>query len=527
MRFLTVWGVAFSLNLSVLHGQHLVWVQFDAPKDVSYDPYRELHSDAITRRLNECIDLYDPTDAPLNPCLKASIYTLADSIHLESRWLNGIAAWIRPCRLDALRALPGIMRIEEIGAHFKVVPTAAQAPIESFGKSDESGADLLDKLLDYQYRRLQGPELAREGLNGKGVRIAVFDVGFQAADRTPALKHLFENGQIANTFDFVRKKPLSWKTVGSHGTQVLSCIAGWDGLHFGGVASGATFLLARTERTATEWYSEELFWIAAAEWADRQGASIINSSLGYTKQRYFPEDLDGQRSLLSRTAAEVARKGILVVNAAGNDGSSTWRTLGVPADAPDVLTVGGINPFTDAGVSFSSRGPTRDGRLKPELSAPAIVAAASPKGWTVANGTSFACPLVSGLAACVLQRYPNLNRKQLYDTLLRSGHLYPYFDYTHGFGIPQFSRLTSNTFVSSVFDLVVEGDFISVILKDWESVSKPINLYYAISNESGGILAYSVLRVESQIPLVINLNFLAPKQRLVVHCEGQTENYAR
>ena len=504
--------------------QHLVWVQFNAPKAQGYDPLSELHPDAVDRRLLECIDLNDSTDAPLNPCLRQSVIYFSDSVLLESRWLNGMVVWVAPVSLDALRALPGVASVCSLPHKRSITHTPAAEAIKNSGELTSSR---VDDLLDYQYKRLQGPLLAQAGLTGKGVRIAVFDVGFQGADRTPALGHLFARNQIEATHDFVRKQPVSWKTVGSHGTQVLSCIAGWDGKRYAGLAPDATYLLARTERTASEWYSEELFWIAAAEWADRLGAAIINSSLGYTKHRYFPEDLDGQHSLLSRTAAEVARKGILVVNAAGNDGTSPWRTLGVPADAQHVLTVGGTDPYTDAGVSFSSRGPTRDGRLKPEVSAPAIVAVAGPKGWSSAFGTSFASPLVAGFAACIRQLNPQLNRQQLYDTLIFSGHLYPYFDYTHGYGIPQFSRLQSGIGDSLIFDLLEEGDFLSVILRNSETQKNPSNLYYCIQNKEGGIVAYSTLRVESQIPFTLNLNLLAPGQKLVVHCEGQTSSYVR
>lgn len=328
--------------------------------------------------------------------------------------------------------------------------------------------------------------------------------------------------------DFVRNAPVSWRTTGSHGTQVLSCIAGLDGGHASGLAPAPQFLLARTERQMSEWYSEELNWIAAAEWADRKGAEIINSSLGYTKQRYFPNNLDGHHSLLSRTASEAARKGIFIVNAAGNDGDGAWRTLGVPADAPDVLSVGGTDPWTDVGVSFSSRGPTRDGRLKPEVCAPAIVGAAGPKGWLRTQGTSFAAPLVSGFAACMRQMHPEWTRQQLYDSLLTLGHLYPYFDYQHGYGIPQANRLDpANRRQPQLFDFVEEGDFLSVVLRDGIELPKHSRLFYHVRNEKGGLIAYSVLNVETRIPFTFNLQYLAPGQSLVVHYEGQTQEYSR
>ena len=138
---------------------------------------------------------------------------------------------------------------------------------------------------------------------------------------------------------------------GAHGTEVLACLAGRlagrDTLSIGpalGLAPAATYLLARTESLASERYTEEEAWLRAAEWADQQGADIISSSLAYTEQRYFPEQMDGRHSLIGRAATLAARKGILVVSAAGNDGDDDWVRIGTPADADSVLAVGGLDP---------------------------------------------------------------------------------------------------------------------------------------------------------------------------------------
>ena len=120
-------------------------------------------------------------------------------------------------------------------------------------------------------------------------------------------------------------------------------------------------------KTALQVLSEEENWLAAMEWADKHGADIINSSLGYTYHRYYQRQMDGHSTIVSRAASLAAKKGILVVNAAGNDGDNFWQVIGAPADADSILTVGGVNPLQGFKIRFSSIGPTYDGRLKPNI----------------------------------------------------------------------------------------------------------------------------------------------------------------
>ncbi len=187
-----------------------------------------------------------------------------------------------------------------------------------------------------------------------------------------------------------------------------------------GLATEAEFLLARTE-VNTEPFSEEENWLAAAEWADKNGADIISSSLGYTLPRYFQYQMDGKSTLVARAATMAFEKGILVVNAMGNDGAGKWFVVGTPADAEEVLSVGGVDPFTNVHISFSSFGPTADGRMKPNVCAAGQALVASPKRITKAYGTSFATPLVTGFAACVLQLNPDFTVQELKTNIEQSG----------------------------------------------------------------------------------------------------------
>nr|WP_262904711.1 S8 family serine peptidase [Hymenobacter lucidus] len=289
-----------------------------------------------------------------------------------------------------------------------------------------------------QTASLGGPAFRQAGFDGKGLRIAIFDVGFVGTMRSPAFQQVQNDQRIVATYDFVRRSPNVF-VGGTHGTEVLSCVAGRlpDGTPLG-LAPQAEFLLARTERLNREIYAEEEAWLAAAEWADRNGADIINSSLGYTDRRYFPEQMNGRTSLVARAAALAVRKGILVVNAAGNDGEDPdWHTIGTPADADSVLTVGGLDPDTYLHIDFSSYGPSAAGRLKPNVVAFATVLAAAPGGYARVQGTSFSSPLMVGFAACAWQQNRQLTVMQLFEKLQACADLYPYFDYAHGYGLPR------------------------------------------------------------------------------------------
>jgi len=202
--------------------------------------------------------------------------------------------------------------------------------------------------------------------------------------------------------------------------------------------------LLKSEVEATETTIEEDNWVAAAEFADSVGASIINSSLGYSVFQdgigdYTVDDLDGRTATTSIAAVMAARKGILVVNSAGNEGGTSWQTIISPADADSILAVGGVSA-TGRHANFSSTGPTADGRIKPDLCAQGKGVYVSLPGGNVAsgNGTSFAAPLISGMAACLWQRHPTSSMMQIRQAILESCDRYDSADNIYGHGIPDF-----------------------------------------------------------------------------------------
>jgi len=423
----------FILFFIVLSGfssaQQKVLVTFKDKNDVQFNPYEYFDFKAIERRNELGLSLYDPSDFPVNSKYVDLVSSNCTDVLVVSRWLNGVICNAQPNQIERLRRLPFVLDIEILDKPEKTVAGLIE------GVNDLNESDL--KLLESQTARMGAQTFTENDITGKGVRVAIFDIGFESYKTNPAFDHIRKANRIVKTWDFVKKKE-NVDGYNTHGTFVLSCVAGkMEGVQIG-LAIDAEFLLARTE-TWTEFYSEEEQWLAAAEWADKNGAHIINSSLGYTYHRYFPEQMNGKKSLVSRAATMAARKGILVVNSAGNEGDGKWKIIGTPADADSVLSIGGISPWTGYHTGFSSFGPTSDKRLKPNVTAYGHVIGAGPKGLSQTQGTSFSGPLTAGFAACAKQARPNLTNMELFKEIEKSADLYPYFDYAHGYGVPQAS----------------------------------------------------------------------------------------
>ncbi len=387
-----------------------------------------LNYKTLARRLRVLPEekVVDELDIPVNENYIEKIRPYLIKLKHASRWLNAVSAVATAESLKTIASWPIIARIEEVARHrFKLpqpeplaAPPAARQPAGLH--SLEYGPSFT------QVNQIRVPPLHDLGINGTGITVALLDSGFNNLEHE-AFRHL----RVIGAWDFVNNDPdvgdqPGQMGSGDHGTETLSVIAGFSPGKLIGPAYGANFLLAKTENTDWERHIEEDDWLAGVEWAEALGADIISSSLGYRSDfthgeaDYTWENMDGETTIVSRAANIAASRGMLIVNSAGNEGyiDPPRNTLVAPADNFWVLAVGAVDSAGHR-VSFSSVGPTADGRLKPDVMAMGrSVYSASPGqtgGYIYVSGTSFSCPLVAGAAALVWQMNPDWTN---YDVLL-------------------------------------------------------------------------------------------------------------
>ena len=404
-----------------------------------------LSEKALERRQKLDIAL-DETDLAVKAEYVSEIKQNGVRILGASRWLNAIAVEMRPeqsrdiLELEFVRTITPMMKggmstAYQRGsferAEFSKVSMAAQTQF-NYGNGQ------------MQIKMMNGDLLHGLGYTGTGMKIAVFDGGFTGVDSYTAFDDLRMDGRIISTRDFIDNDANVFH--GSfHGTGVLSIMAANLDAVLVGTAPDADYYLARTENTSSETPIEELAWIRAAEWADSIGVDVINSSLGYNlfdnpSDNYSYQDMNGRTAIVTLGAVMAARKGILVVSSAGNEGNDPWKYITAPGDADSILTVGAVD-FQGDRAGFSSVGPTFDRRVKPNVVGPGVSVSLVSFGGNVgtSNGTSFSSPLVAGLATCLMQAHPGKDPQEVILAIQGSASQSNQPDSLLGYGIPDFS----------------------------------------------------------------------------------------
>lgn len=443
---LLVWANAWTQIATDIY-----WVQFTDKNDSPYSidvPEAFLSERALDRRarLGIAIDEYD---LPVNPQYLQAVADCGAQLLNPSKWLNGVTVYTSS--IDVINAINALEFVEVV-RNCQDHPDAQRAKEEKMA-FEMKPMDNLCRVRDYyggahdQVYQLKVNELHDMGYDGTGIVIAVLDGGFVGTDIHHCFDNMREEGRLLGVRDFVYGST-SVYSQSSHGTSCLSTIGAYDPNNMVGTAPKASFYLIHTEDGDHENIVEEYNWVSGAEWADSLGVDVCSTSLGYidfdmSNWDHPLEHFDGHTAPMTIGAEIAASRGIICTNSAGNEYEG-YCTLGIPADAEHILTVGAVDIYGNR-ADFSSTGPTYDGRIKPDVMAVGegtYVASGNPGGWWGdyynGNGTSFSNPVLAGAVACLRQARPDASVQEICDAIRMAGNNATTPDNYNGYGIPNF-----------------------------------------------------------------------------------------
>ena len=451
------------------------WVYFvDKPNKATYlsNPLSMLTQRALDRRIRYAIPI-DDFDVPVEETYITAVENSSGiTVKATSKWFNTVHVQGTKADIDALSLLQinGNQIVNSIQYANKNLSVSGKKSIVKAGPKPSNKLKLATNFnygqASNQINMLKGEILHLNNFTGAGMQIAVIDAGFPNVNTFSAFQRIRDNNQILGGYDYVNRNS-NFYTGYYHGMSVLSTIAGYiysdDGNatnDFIGTAPDASFYLFITEDYNNETPLEESLWVEAAEEADRLGVDVINTSLGYyefdtTAYNYTYADMNGNTTFISKGAEMAFSRGMLIVNSAGNEGNNAWHYIVAPADAPSVLSIGAVDKDKII-ASFSSYGPTSDGRVKPDVCAEGagVYIINSVGSIATSNGTSFSAPIMAGMAACLWQAFPEKNNAQLTQLIKESSHLYTTPTIQEGYGIPNFETIYNTL---SIQDVVQEN----------------------------------------------------------------------
>jgi serine protease AprX len=414
-------------------------------------PLQFLTQRSIDRKARNNIPI-DQTDLPVTPRYIDSIQLAGNVTILNiSKWLNQVCIRTTDAAaLDKINTFSFVVASSPIAARPQpnTGPVNKQLdppvnPVPSNPNIPQNPVDFFNYGSAYPQIHLHNAEFLHNlGFKGEGLQLAILDAGFYRYKTLPTFDSVRINNQILGTWDFVTNEA-SVNEDHLHGMNAFSTIAANLPGSFVGTSPKSSFYLFRTEDISSEYPIEEFNWTVGAERADSLGVDVVSVSLGYntfdnSSFDYKYAQLDGNTTIIAKAADLAAKKGMLVVVAAGNEGNSTWKKILTPADADSVLVVGAVNAARQV-AGFSSYGPSADGQIKPDVAAiglGAIIADQNTGGPILSNGTSYACPIMAGIATCLWQAFPEENNMAIIDALRKSSDRANNPDDRTGYGIP-------------------------------------------------------------------------------------------
>lgn len=434
--------------------QQDAWVYFNSKPSAAVffaNPISELSQRSLDRRFAQNIPL-DFKDAPIHQAYLDQISaSIGITVMAKSKWLNALHIRGSINDINALTTLSFVTKVQF--ADYSLNPNNNKIDFQSI---TNNGTKNLNATVNFNYgsatnqiTMLNGQVLHQQNFTGQGKIIAVLDAGFPTVNTTQPFARLRDNNKILGGYNYVARNT-NFYTDNSHGTLVLSTMGGYTENQLVGTAPDASYYLYVTEAAATENPIEESLWVEAAEEADRVGADIINSSLGYFEYdnpsySHTYSRMNGTTTFISRGANIAFTRGMVVVISAGNSGNSANPHIAAPADAINVLTVGAVDA-TKNYVGSSSRGPSYDGRIKPDVMAKGLAATvATPSGAIgTASGTSFSSPIIAGMVACLWQALPTKTAVEIMQIIKQSSDNFATPNANYGYGIPDFAAAVAN-----------------------------------------------------------------------------------
>ena len=530
LRLSNIVKIVLFLFPSLLFGQDRYWVFFE-DKDEAIESFQFsdfLSSASLQRRAEQEIDIHI-NDFPVSLSYINEIKDLGFEVYRSSRWLNAISVIIEHKNdLVLISELDFVSKIQKVKSYYR------RAIVDEVGFDQKVVANSYGPSYG-QIAQLNGHLVHEQGHKGQGIIIAVMDASFYRVDDLRMFDSLWTNNQILDTWDFVLNQELNYDidTIGYHGTMVLSCMGGNMQDSLIGTAPNASYMLFRTEDTSSETLTEEDNWVAAAEQADALGAHVINTSLGYSNLTDDPEnthtysDMDGNTTVITIAADIAASKGMLVVNSAGNSGGSEWYYITAPADGDSVLTIGAIGADSVL-TSFSSHGPTADGRMKPNVVAQGLfsVVCNLEDGIRTANGTSFSSPIIAGMAASVWSAMPEVSSMDLFNLIQESGHLFPEGNNDYGYGVPNFYELLQYVSIDDEFvnsKSVYPNPFENYIMVDLSVFENSEKIELTVFNHLGQLVYFNT--VQSNDYYRIEMDGALPKAFYILNAKQRNKEY--
>ncbi|MCD4776048.1 MAG: S8 family peptidase [Candidatus Aegiribacteria sp.] len=365
------------------------------------------NSPSYERRIS--VGLFEADELDLEPWCgyveQVAAAAVCRSIRTESKYLNAVSINAEYGSLEEILALPFVDHVHPVSSSTFRMPEFHEYTGNSSG------------VTAFQLEQIKLDELHRRGWTGEGVVVGILDSGFNLVHA------VFRDIDVIQMYDFVNddpdpsQQPDDYPGQSDHGTAVLSILGGYVEDAFCGGVPNASFILAKTEDISDEYQAEEDYWVQGLEWIELGGGELVNSSLAYIDW-YTYSDLDGNTAVTTIAADAAASRGMVVFNAIGNSGPEPGSLL-APSDGDSVFAVGAVDSYGNV-TQFSSRGPTYDGRIKPDacaLGQDVSLACAGTSTYSQGNGTSFSVPLVSSAAGALCGAHPEWSMIEIMEIL--------------------------------------------------------------------------------------------------------------